>query len=219
MSSTNRSEGRDPFDYYPTPPWMVHRLLERLTLPGGRWIEPCAGDGAIIRACQHVHWLGKADWRACEIQPVFRDSLNSLITHHSGAFIGDYREYPRRPFSVGITNPPFPFAEECVELMLRDCEHVIILQRLNWVAGPRAKAFRSNMPDVYVLPDRAAFDARGSDSIEYAWFHWEARNRAQGKIVMLDSTLLDVRKIERAMAIETMKRFGVDPWRGTKEEE
>ena len=37
-------------DYYPTPSWCVRALLETVDLPTGTWLEPTAGDGAIIRA-------------------------------------------------------------------------------------------------------------------------------------------------------------------------
>ena len=48
MSATNRGAVRNEHDFYPTPAWCVHRLLEAVPLPAGRWLEPCVGDGAKI---------------------------------------------------------------------------------------------------------------------------------------------------------------------------
>jgi hypothetical protein len=51
VSATKRGSGvRTPDDAYETPAWCVQRLLEKLQLPGGNWLEPGAGDGAIIKA-------------------------------------------------------------------------------------------------------------------------------------------------------------------------
>jgi hypothetical protein len=46
MSATNRGAVRRADDYYATPAWCVRALLASVQLPGGRWLEPAAGDGA-----------------------------------------------------------------------------------------------------------------------------------------------------------------------------
>src|SRR3989304_194672 len=56
MSATGRNKSgkeRDPYDYYPTPAWCVDRLAEacpEVRNRKNRILEPCAGDGAILRA-------------------------------------------------------------------------------------------------------------------------------------------------------------------------
>lgn len=56
MSSTNRnSNTRRADDAYYTPAWCVRALLRTIgTLPGGLWLEPAAGTGAIARAVGEV---------------------------------------------------------------------------------------------------------------------------------------------------------------------
>ncbi len=72
MSATNRGRQRSPADDHPTPEWCVRRLVEAVDLPGSRWLEPAAGDGAIVRA------VGRVDvaWDLWEVReeerPIFQ---------------------------------------------------------------------------------------------------------------------------------------------------
>lgn len=74
MSSTKRGTKRVELDQYPTPKWCVHRLLEAVDLPAGRWLEPCAGAGNIINAVSEVR--SDVKWDAWEIDPKYKDSLH-----------------------------------------------------------------------------------------------------------------------------------------------
>ena len=44
----------EPFDKYLTPSWPIERLLERVQLPGYRWLEPAAGEGCLVRAVKAI---------------------------------------------------------------------------------------------------------------------------------------------------------------------
>lgn len=48
MSAAGRGAIRQPDDFYATPAWCVDALLRGCALPSGRWLEPTAGDGAIV---------------------------------------------------------------------------------------------------------------------------------------------------------------------------
>jgi hypothetical protein len=126
-------------------------------------------------------------------------------------------------YDVGIANPAFSLAFDALSKMLVCCEHVAILQRLNWlgsgVNNGKHEFLRNFHPDVYLLPDRVKFlldgkfprhppgskDKQGKsiaghimsgDSIEYAWYVWgpkATRRRAKGEIMQLEVT----RKEER----------------------
>ena len=92
-------------------------------------------------------------------------------------------------FDVVITNPPFSDAEAFLRRSLELADHVVLLLRLNFLASAkRAELMRERAPDVYVLPNRPSFDGKGTDSIEYAWFHWPARRRRSGRIQVLPCT-------------------------------
>src|SRR5260370_30448823 len=76
LKKMNRTE-RHESDFYATPRWTVHRLLEVLHLPGGNWLEPGAGEGDLIRA---VAETGRNDinWTALELRPECKSHLEKL---------------------------------------------------------------------------------------------------------------------------------------------
>jgi len=208
MSSTNRGGQRTPADNYPTPTWCVRRLLEEKRMQAAlswqardaNWCEPCAGDGAIIRAANEVY--SSIKWTAMEIRPECQTDLHSLgKTFCPQDFLQtsfDFEFLPStRIYDVIITNPPFSlameFLKQCLELERPLAWHVIFLLRLNFLASAQRNEFlRKHIPDVYVLPNRPSFDKKGTDSIEYAWFHFH--KYAAGALIVLPVTSLEERK-------------------------
>lgn len=196
MSSTNRRKSgvRDPFDYYPTPEWCIHRFLEKANIPythGGFWLEPAAGDGAILRAVgnfQQVKKNGtttviqyKPTWIAVEIQPRFQANLEAEIdkTH---VLITDFLSLETDAFGaspqVVIANPPFSLALDFIKRAMDfKADYICMLLRLNFLgSSERSEFMRQHTPDIYVLPNRPSFTGKGTDSIEYAWFVWRSEN-------------------------------------------
>lgn len=193
MSSTNR-KGNNPkratLDYYPTPSWAVHRFLEACPLPGGFWLEPCAGDGAIIKAVNsHRNDIA---WAANEIQPDMIPKLEAIPNVCTPVLCSDFltSSVQQQDFQVVITNPPFTLALECVKKSLElGAEYVVFLLRLNFLASKgRSQFMKEHTPDIYVLSTRPAFTSDGQrDSIDYAWFVWH-RDKVlgtPGKLVMI----------------------------------
>jgi len=187
MSATNRGGKRSEADNYPTPPWCVQRLVEAVELPAGNWLEPAAGDGAIIRA------VGRRDvrWTACEIRTDMRP-IPRKVVRDGRVLIGDFLLRPpaadarRARFDVAITNPPFRQAQEFIDACLKQANIVAMLLRLNYLASKKRWRFMtSNAPDVFVLPSRPSFTGAGTDSIEYAWFLWPNVRRREGRIRVL----------------------------------
>lgn len=199
MSSTNRGGQRVEADFYPTPAWCVRRLLEATELPGGLWLEPCAGDGAIIRAANEVRQ--DVSWLAVELRPECRALLQPL-TLPGGLRIGDIASgelwAKESGPAVAITNPPFSLAAEVIDTCLRVAPVVVMLLRLNYVASAKRAAFmRETAPDIFVLPNRPSFTGTGTDSNDYAWFIWrEERLRTAGKITVLSTTSLPERRAD-----------------------
>jgi hypothetical protein len=191
MSSTHRGAERRPADFYETSSWCVRRLLEALPLPGGIWFEPCAGDGAIIKAVNEVR--DDVTWHAHELREECVPALASIkrVEHVE---IGDLLTRPVATMpmaSVCISNYPFGVSKEILEHLLHgDFEHLITLQRVNWCAGPRAALFRELKPSLYVLPDRPSFTGGSTDSIEYGFWHFDG----EGKLSILNNTPLKERQ-------------------------
>lgn len=170
MSATGRSAVRDPSDYYATPAWCCKRLLEAVDLPGGLWLEPCAGEGAIIRSVADVRQ--DVRWHAVEYREECIPILDAIpgCAAVSGAF---QRKNGLGPYAVVLTNPPYRSALEFVQLALRFAPIVVMLLRLNWLASAEREPWmRTHTPSVLVLPDRPSFIGKGGDATDYAWLAW-----------------------------------------------
>jgi hypothetical protein len=176
VSADGRGAVRVASDFYPTPAACVARLLEVVNLPSdGLWLEPAAGDGAIIRA------IGERRWIAIEIREECRLALGGLLFDHPGSSVGiaDFLSEPvRNDYRVVITNPPYSLALEFIKRSFQVAPNawIVMLLRLNFAASQKRAAFmRAFPPDVYVLPNRPSFTGTGkTDATEYAWFIWPA---------------------------------------------
>lgn len=198
MSSTKRGSQRSEADAYGTPPWCTHRALE--AIPGlphkGVWMDPCAGEGAIIRAVNQVR--PGILWTASELRP---EAEVELAQTNAAYVIQDFLDDSYKPGWVDVicTNPPFRLAQEFIEKSLRLAGQVVMLLRLNYLGSEkRADFLREFHPDVYVLPNRPSFTDGQTDSIEYAWFHWvSGRSARSGQVRILASTPKEERKAGR----------------------
>jgi hypothetical protein len=185
VSATGRRGARIEHDTYSTPAWCVHRLLERCALPGGRWLEPCGGDGAILRAVAEVRT--DVTWDAIDIRAECEAPLRRYTPSVGiGDFLKDF-EFTHSRYDVLLSNPPYALAAEFVDAGLKVARFVALLLRLNFLGTEgRATLFHERMPRVFVLPNRPTFMVRMSldrkgrrrrtiaDATEYAWMVWES---------------------------------------------
>lgn len=189
MSSTKRGSKRSPADNYPSPPWPFLRFFERYPryahntkhIKRERWVEPCVGDGAIIRAAKDHFGENSPHWTAVELRP----ECEKLVPEADRLYCPqDFLTWePEERFDVAITNPPFWLAEQVLEKCLKIADRVILLLRLNFLGSEkRQPTLAVRMPnEVGVLPNRPPFcltskGLPGTDSIEYAIFVWESAN-------------------------------------------
>jgi hypothetical protein len=198
VSSTGRGSPRESHDYYTTPAWCVHRFLERVDLPAGDWLDPCGGDGAIIRAARSIR--PDATWHAIELRGECDAALERLVGRRR--VIASYLLASLRPLRVDaiVTNPPYSLAQDFVRKALSEAPHVAMLLRLNFLGSEKRAGFFQRMPpDVYVLPNRPSFARGHTDSCEYGWFVWgPERERVHGRVCVLNTTPKRIRMQERA---------------------
>lgn len=183
-------------DYFPTPAWCVHRLLEAWMPPDGALLEPAAGDGAIIRAAESV--IGKREWLTVELR---EDARPYGSAQHWTADFLTWEPDDGLPAGVSavITNGPFSLAEEFVRraaTLYPDAE-LVFLVRLGFLASEKRMALWRDLgvPDVLVLPNRPSFSSDGgTDSSDYAWLRFPADQvRQAGEWRVLASTPADER--------------------------
>lgn len=188
MSRTKRYQG-SRVDYYPTPSWCVRRLLEAVELPGGAWLEPCVGGGAIVEAVDEVR--SDVEWTTVDLRP---ETGADLIADFVALGCPELDELaPRGGWVVCVTNPPFSLALEFVLEARRRSQVVVMLLRLGWLSSARRHPFVSeHMPDVYVIPDRPCFGGphrHGSDAADYGWMVWTGpQRRRRGRVEVLATT-------------------------------
>lgn len=193
MSSTNRGSERREADFYPSPAWTVHRLLEVWEPQGERWSDPCAGEGAIVRAVRSFYGAPGA-WIVGDIRREVVPILRKL--EPGGLFIGDYLKHGVKA-DVILTNPPFSLAQEFVTRALKDAPTVAMLLSLNFLGSADRAAWWHELPPVqlYILPDRPSFSGDGgADSVTYAWYVWEDDGIHAGPPVVLATTPAAIRK-------------------------
>ena len=139
MSATNRGRTRHPQDLYETPAWCTRAILRALDhlLPSAcHALEPCAGNGAIVRELE-------CEVTAIDItrgNPGFDGVLwvESDCTLHTGRMDGT-------PYDLLITNPPYrdDLLDPILRWMLVDqwqiATYKALLMRSNWATGGRKR--------------------------------------------------------------------------------
>lgn len=180
------------FEFYPTPRPAILSLLESplIKLPGGTWLDPCAGTGRIPSTVNS--YRGDVSWLLCEIDTRHEGALRQLARPSVDELLpfGDFviRDWDSPIADVCIMNPPFSHAQKFVEAAFDRARWVVMLQRTNWIAPARAAWLRQHAPDVYALDARPSFTGDGkTDAAEYSWFVWppNGRNRRAGTCAML----------------------------------
>lgn len=154
----------DEHDYYPTPSWATQAILRRLhpTGPVFRILDPCAGDGAMLRA-------------AAEMWPGIPMSLRGLEIHEVRAQLAidrgdctietrdalDQKPWPDHDLS--LSNPPFKLAEAFVRRAIMERgfnpqKRAAVLLRLAFLESAERVALHQHHPaDVYVFANRPQF--------------------------------------------------------------
>jgi hypothetical protein len=196
-----------PEDYFTTPSWVVRRLLEQMSLPGGVWVEPSAGNGAIMRAVNAVR--DDVQWLACELREEERDALALIdwCRPHIGNFLTEevFPDYASE-VSVVLGNPPYSHA---FEFLLRAhhlfpaAEIVLLLRQAFTASQERYEFMSTHFPDKQEVPDRISFTGDGSDSADYAWMRWPAAwERTEGSCLLLAQTPLVERKLDHGHIVQ-----------------
>lgn len=160
-----RNADLDGPDFYPTPAWATHALLENEVFSGGVW-ECACGDGAMSNVIEEY----------------------GLQTHNSDLYdrgfgeIGiDFLNADSKHDNI-ITNPPFNSAEGFVSSGLENAKKKFaLLLRLAFLEGAnRQRTIFSSVPPskVWVFSERITFYPKnairkGSGTTAYAWFVWD----------------------------------------------
>lgn len=162
MSAQGRGAPGIPQENYSTPAWCVRRLLEVAPWRDGatwprspRILEPCAGEGAIVRVLRA--WYPMALIDAGDVRDT-RDSLHAAGADRTA--VGDATDMHCNWWrgwgnDLVITNTPFSLWQDFAARGLESTRWLALLLRL----GALAHLGELPTPSVYVLPDRPNFVA------------------------------------------------------------
>ena len=180
-------------EFFPTEKDVVFSLLEcpLVTLPGGRWIEPCAGTGRIMSAVNEVR--DDVTWTVCELNPFFDEFIQPILRPQDlllpyGDFVNRLWEQPVA--DVLIMNPPFSLTMQFVRAARLRARIVVCLQRQAlFSSADRSPWLSKYCPDIRQLPWRPSFRPDGKvDNCDYSWFIWTDEGlepRREGRVSML----------------------------------
>ena len=152
-------------DYFPTPAWATHALIDNEKFSGDIWESAC-GDGAMSKVLETT---------GCEVES------SDLFDRGYGEAGIDFVTANRKAGNI-ITNPPFNSAEGFVTSGIRNSKKKFaLLLRLAFLEGAnRANTIFSKCPPnrVWVFSERITFYPAGavqsgSGTTAYAWFVWD----------------------------------------------
>jgi hypothetical protein len=152
-------------DYYPTPAWATHALVENEPFVGEVWESAC-GNGAMSDVLEDA---GLSVYSS------------DLYDRGYGDVGIDFLEPPRRAENI-VTNPPYNAAEGFVRSGLQSAnKKFALLLRLAFLEGANRQrtVFSISPPSrVWVFSERITFYPagavqKGSGTTAYAWFVWD----------------------------------------------
>jgi hypothetical protein len=152
-------------DFYPTPDWATHALIDNERFEGRIW-EPACGDGTMVRVLRDTG------------RPV---DASDLFDRGFGEIRTDFLKLDRSVENI-VTNPPYNSAEGFVEAGLRQASRKLcLLLRLAFLEGAnRQRTIFAKTPParVWVFSERITFYPagavqKGSGTTAYAWFVWD----------------------------------------------
>jgi hypothetical protein len=152
-------------DFFPTPAWATHALIENEKFSGDIW-ECACGDGTMSRV----------------LETIGAQVISSDLYRRGFGEVGvDFLDNDRHADNI-ITNPPYNSAEGFVASgVSKTRRKFALLLRLAFLEGAnRANTIFSRSPPnrVWVFSERITFypagaKVKGSGTTAYAWFVWD----------------------------------------------
>ena len=158
-------------DFYPTPEWVTRKLLDAVCV-GGSVIEPCSGQGHMIRVLKEHPLVRKM-------------TTNDVDPSMSADLHLDARNpelYKRKQFTWLVTNPPFSQAFEILRTAHQFVPNIAMLCRLSFLEPTlkRGEWFSEHpLSQLIVLPRCSFTGDKKTDSVTCAWMVWEKYNPDQ----------------------------------------
>ncbi|WP_199699122.1 hypothetical protein [Oleomonas cavernae] len=164
-------------DFFPTPAWATHALIDNEPFKGDIWESAC-GDGAMSKVLELAS------------QKITSSDLYNRGYGEPGV---DFLRPKRRAANI-VTNPPYNAAEGFVQSGLKAAERKFaLLLRLAFLEGAnRQRTIFTEAPPsrVWVFSERITFYPagavqKGTGTTAYAWFVWDKDAPSQTELKWL----------------------------------
>lgn len=166
-ASSHSTTDRQEDDYYATDPRTISELLAVEDFKGSIW-EPACGEGHLSKELEK-HWFDVV-------------STDLIDRGYGEGGVDFFKQTELRGDNI-ITNPPYKFAQQCVEHSIElGAEKVAMFLKLTFLEGKaRHKLFKKYPPKkIWVYSSRRQVAINGdpemfakSSAAAYAWFVWE----------------------------------------------
>lgn len=175
--TTKRFADLDGPDFFPTPAWATHALMDNERFEGDVW-EPACGDGSMAKVIEEYG------------NSVLASDLYDRGYGRAGV---DFLEADHEAENI-ITNPPYNSAEGFVAAGLQKSRSKFaMLLRLAFLEGANRQRtiFRDTPPaTVWIFSERITFYPsgsvqKGSGTTAYAWFVWDKERKGTSELKWL----------------------------------
>ncbi|MXV43484.1 hypothetical protein GS501_00110 [Saccharibacter sp. 17.LH.SD] len=161
-------------DFYVEPESATDRLLQAERPFFGRIVDPCCGQGNVVRSVKRH--LSPDSCASC--------AGYDLVSRDPEFLVNDFRETLALGWSSVISNPPYNQAQEFAELALKHTtDRVCLFLRIAFLEGRKRAEWLDKTPlaRIYLPADRISCTPghllgqkqRHGGTIFYAWFVWE----------------------------------------------
>lgn len=174
---------RRSLDAYYTPSWQTHALLTHEPSINGTILEPCAGDGSIVRALREKLWGRQHRIITNDVDPLVRadyhfDASSPTLYRVTHDEVG--------PIDWVVTNPPYKMPL-CRDIVAMAVEHarvgVAMLLRISFrepttKVNPRGPWLAAHPIHKLITLPRHSYTGDGrSDSVTTEWCIWRNDRR------------------------------------------
>ena len=172
--TTKRFADLEGPDFYPTPAWATHALIDNENFQGEIW-EPACGNGAMSEVLKETG------------QKVRSSDLYERGYGEAGI---DFLQSNEQSYNI-VTNPPFHSAEGFIKKGIELSQNKFaLLLRLAFLEGAKRTntIFHKTPPArVWVFSERITFypagqKATSSGTTAYAWFVWEKSSNSSTEL-------------------------------------
>ncbi len=191
MSEAAKPRNKDNLsEFFPTPLNVTTAFLRSGRIPlTGRFLEPCAGDGAIIAATERYcaeTGIAAPTWTGVEL----RNDLATMATQrcpHATIVCGDALTTPiPARLDCILSNPPFSLAELLYQRLRPLAPYLVFLLRIGWLESTcRQDLLANDLPSVGMISPRPSFSQSGNDNASYAFCVWGPERRTTSDFFMI----------------------------------